>query len=280
MAFKDILVHVDGTTAGKKRAEFAVQFAQHHEAHLAGVAFAATSLIPYYGEPGVIPPMPPSYFDKLREETGAALNDLKSRAEQAGVGTETRLFEGIPADFPRQLTLSARHADLAILGQPEEGERWSVRGELIGNLLFSAGRPVLVVPYIGAKIAVPETVIVAWDGSAQATRAMHDAMPLLMAAKKVIIFIANPENRPGYHGEEPGADIARHLARHGVRADVHREHGGDIDVGNLLLSRVADEDADLVVMGAYHHTRLREALVGGVTRTVLDHMIAPVFMAH
>ena len=151
---------------------------------------------------------------------------------------------------------------------------------LIEEALFTSGRPALVVPYVGAEPKPPETVICAWDAGAEAARAFNDGMPLLRAAKRVVVMVGEPQEHEGEYGEEPGADIALHLARHGVRAEVEHMHGSDIDVGNMLLSRIADESADLLVMGAYRHSRLRQLVFGGVTRTILEHMTVPVLMAH
>ncbi len=280
MAFKDIVVHVDATESAKKRVSYAVAFAAAHEAHLTAIGFAATSLLPYYGEPGIVPPMPATYFERIETETLKALTDFEKRAERAGISHETRLLKGLPSDFQHQFAIAVRHADLAILGQPEEGDSWGAYGELITQVLYATGRPALIVPYIGAKEAVPQTVFAAWDGSAEAARAFHDAMPILTMAEKVVVFVGEPAERPDVHGDEPGADMARHLARHGVTAEVRRAHGEDIDVGDMLLSRVADEGADMIVMGAFHHSRLRESLLGGVTRTIIEHMTVPAFMAH
>ena len=193
---------------------------------------------------------------------------------------EPRLFEGIPSDFPNRFAVHARHADLVILGQPEEGDSWSTRGELISRVLYASGRPVLIVPYIGAPGVMPKKIMAAWDASAQAARAFHDALPLLRKAQEVLVATARPEKTGDIYAGTPGLDISRHLARHGVNAQVMRLHGEQISVGNMLLSRLADEGADMLVMGAFHHSRLREQLIGGVTRTMIEHMTTPVFMAH
>ena len=123
-------------------------------------------------------------------------------------------------------------------------------------------------------------MLVAWNASRAATRAINDAMPLLAGAETVTVLCVDPDEDSRAHGEVPGMDIAAHLARHGVKASVESTVSGGIGVGNALLSRASDIGADLLVMGAYGHTRVRELLLGGATRTILKSMTLPVLMAH
>jgi nucleotide-binding universal stress UspA family protein len=146
--------------------------------------------------------------------------------------------------------------------------------------LLYCGGPVMIVPYMGPAATFGERVIVAWDASREAARAVNDALPLLKRAKQVGVVSVNPRPWPFAHGEEPGADIGLHLARHGVKVEVQRVEGRDIDTANAILSHVADRSADLLVMGGYGHSRLRELVLGGVTRTILTEMIVPVLMSH
>ncbi len=122
--------------------------------------------------------------------------------------------------------------------------------------------------------------MVAWNASREAARAVRDAMPLLEQSQSVDLVTFRPKSSQGAHGELPGADIALHLTRHGINVDVQQLGGTDIDVGNALLSHVADRGSDLLVMGGYGHSRLREFVLGGATRTILSSMTVPVLMAH
>jgi nucleotide-binding universal stress UspA family protein len=142
---------------------------------------------------------------------------------------------------------------------------------------MSAGRPVLMVPYAGRFPDTGKRVLIAWNAGREAARAVTDAMPLLSKAQSVEV-VAFGEG--GDHGEVPGADLALFLARHGVKATAARQHAPGVDIGNQILSRAADVNADLIVMGAYGHSRLRELALGGATRSVLDAMTVPVLMAH
>ena len=138
----------------------------------------------------------------------------------------------------------------------------------------------LVIPYAGRFEACGRRVLVAWNASRAATRAVNDAMPLLAGAETVTVLCVDPDEDRRAHGEVPGMDIAVHLARHGVKARVETTMSGGIGVGNTLLSRASDIGADLLVMGAYGHARVRELLLGGATRTILESMTLPVLMAH
>ena len=149
-------------------------------------------------------------------------------------------------------------------------------------MVLASGRPVLVVPYVGTYPRVGERVMIAWDASREAARAVADSLPLLQAAQQVVTLSANPDTggRSDRHGEIPGADIARHLARHGVRVEAQRLNAKEVSIADMLLNRIADEGIDLLVMGAYGHARVREIWLGGVTRSLMQYMTVPVFISH
>ena len=186
-------------------------------------------------------------------------------------------------DAVKAVSLFSRHADLAVIGQenPDRGA-FGASADLAENVALASGRPVLIVPYVGTYSNVGRRVMVAWDASREAARAVADALPVLQAAESVVTLSANPGSgpRPDRHGDLPGADIARHLARHGVNVEVHRIETRDVAIADMLLNRIADESIDLLVMGAYGHTRMREIWLGGVTRDVLRHMTVPVLVSH
>ncbi len=137
-----------------------------------------------------------------------------------------------------------------------------------------------MVPYIGARQEMGRNVLVAWNGSREATRAVNDALPILERADKVTVLAVNPGKNGNDHGDIPSADIALHLARHGVKAEASQTVSDELEVGSIILSRISDLGADLVVMGAYGHSRMRELMMGGVTRDLLRHMTVPVLMSH
>jgi nucleotide-binding universal stress UspA family protein len=164
------------------------------------------------------------------------------------------------------------------LGQAEP-EPTATPSDLPETVALAIGRPVLVVPHIGAK-PPGKVVLLCWNASREAARAAADSLPFLKAAEKVIILAVDPATSSAGHGAEPGADVAAWLSRHGVKVTVQRDVAADSDVGGVILSRAADHDADLIVMGIYGHSRMREMVLGGVSRTLLRSMTVPVVMAH
>jgi nucleotide-binding universal stress UspA family protein len=164
-----------------------------------------------------------------------------------------------------------------VVGQAEPDK---LAGEdlIIEAALFQSGRPVMVVPYIQRAGLKLDRIMVCWDGGRTAARAIGDAVPFLARAKAIDIIIVATEQ--GRKDELPGADMGQHLARHGVKVEVKRLVAGDTDVPNLLLSHAADSAADLMVMGGYGHSRLREFILGGTTRAILQSMTLPVLMSH
>jgi nucleotide-binding universal stress UspA family protein len=148
----------------------------------------------------------------------------------------------------------------------------------VESLVLTSGRPVIVLPPRGTVFGV-RRILVGWNAEREAVRAVADALPLLVRAEVVEVLVIDPESRRAAHGQEPGADIARYLARHGVHVEVRRLSSGSEDAGHVLLSHAADFGADLVVMGAYGHSHLNEWIFGGVTRTALREAGLPVLMS-
>jgi nucleotide-binding universal stress UspA family protein len=207
----------------------------------------------------------------------AALLSFAAQARAAGVEAETLDYDDPHAVQPIDAPAFARGFDLVVVEQVEPGRPPSLN-DLAGALLAESGRPVVVVPGIQRDSARFDRIVAAWDGSQAAARAIGDAAPLLARAKYVEIVAANAAvlSQPVVNG---GERIARRFARLGVEASFHRLPG-DGDPANLLLSHAADSSADMIVAGGYGHSRLREALMGGVTRTLLGSMTVPVFMSH
>lgn len=275
MPLKDLLVHVDTGKEAEATLDAAIALATVHDCHLVGLGVSPPLDIPTYAAGN----LPSSVFTVLEEREaerlGKAEELFRTRVRQAGrvERSEWRLDYGLPESV---VGLHARYADLALVTQsnPTLEERRFI--DLPEDLVLSAGRPVLIIPYIGAPNGIGKNVIVAWNASREAARAVADAMPLLEQAEKVEVVVAGAEPI----GDLPGADIAVHLARHGINVGVHRAVVDDIDVGDVLLNRVTDLGADLMVMGGYGRSRLRELVLGGATRHILEHMTIPVLMSH
>ena len=178
-----------------------------------------------------------------------------------------------------ELTELATTVDLVIIGQDAPDYRLPT-GFHPSDIVLACGRPMLVVPYAGEFAAVGRRVLVAWDGTREASRALHDAMPLLGKAEAVTVITVRAREAAFEHDVPLLARVVRHLQRHGIPARSEEALRGDLPISDVLLSRAADLDADLIVAGAYHHSQLREALFGGVSRDLLDHMTVPVLMSH
>jgi nucleotide-binding universal stress UspA family protein len=276
MGLKDLLVHVDNDAACSSRVDVAAALAAKHEAHLTGFHPMGWPRLPGYVEAE----LPASVLDEQRRQLEELARQAEARfherARRRGIHGEWRVDTG---DVVGITKLHARYADLTVVGQGID-----LKGApddvafLPEELVLGVGRPVLVVPRYGTFDTVGERILVAWNGSREATRAVHDALPLLKVAKQVTVLSIDPEGDTG--DRMPSADIALHLARHGIPAERTSTLGLDIGVGDLLLSRAFDLGADLIVMGAYGHSRVREIVLGGATRHVLQHMTVPVLMSH
>jgi nucleotide-binding universal stress UspA family protein len=278
MAYKNLLVHIDDSKVCVVRLEAAMQLARAHEAHLTGIYAAIEPSLPG----NVAAEVPAHLLDVLREQAAERVVAAKAAfvepVEGAGLSSDFRAAHCTGSRVAELVALHARYADLVILGQPEPQNGGEVDAEMPEDVVLGAGRPALIVPYIGAGKEIGRRALIAWDGGREAARAVNDALPLLEKAESVAVLVINPSH--GGHGPEPGADIALHLARHGIVVEAQHIEVRDISTGNALLSRLADEDIDLLVMGAYGHSRLRQMVLGGVTREVFQQMTVPVLMSH
>jgi len=285
MSFKDLIVIFTDARGAADRLALAAKLAAPQEAHLIGLHLMPpiTLLaggIPYTGTEREIRALEAIEADRRAgaQKIGEEIAEhLRSAAENAGLTHEFRSVEH--GDIEACAALHARHADIAILGQ-NDPEHPSPAPDLAETVLLGAGRPVLVIPYAGRFSTVGHSVLVAWNATREAARAVNDAMPIIAKADKVTVLSVNPPSADFGGPAWPGADISLHLARHGAVAEASSTVSHDIDVGNAILSRAADFGADLIVMGGYGHSRQREFILGGVTRTLLQHMTVPVLLSH
>lgn len=276
MPYKDILVHVDGAKNCKARIELAVSLARAQGAHLIGLFVASQPEVPGYVQSMMGQQVQDLQLSYIKEAEAAAAELWRETAGKTELSVEWRSVEG---DLIDQIALHGRYADLVVIGQRDSSADVG-NVDVADELVFILGRPVMVVPYAGAFKSVGERVMVAWNASRESTRAVGDSIPVLRQAKQVYVLAANPKGGLDGHGAVPGADIAQHLARHGVKAEAQQLFADDVDVGNLLLSRAADENIDLIVMGCYGRSKLREMILGGVSRHILKHMTVPVLLSH
>jgi len=278
MSYKDVLVHLDESGRSPQRLDFAIDFARSFDAHLSALYVVQIPFLPFVAEAEASAQIIEAQLERARDLKDKAKADFDRRAASAGISIEWRETEGDAIDTT---TMHARHSDIAILGQPNPEEGFSASPRNLPQVVaLSAGRPVLVLPYAGSYRSVGERVLVAWNASREAARAVNDALPILKRSKQVTVLAINPKKGTDGHGQVPSADISTHLARHGVKAIAAQTVAPDEDVGDVILSRAADEGADLIVMGCYGHSRLHELVLGGASRDLFAHMTVPVLLAH
>jgi nucleotide-binding universal stress UspA family protein len=274
---KDIVVNL-GLGADDPAGKFAISVAEAFEAHVAGVAFSYEPVIPG----SVMGGIPPEFIEMQRAESDKAAKAALARFEQAAkrssISYETRMLSSSIAAAAAQLGRLARRFDLAVVGQAERGDDAMPVEVVDEGVLFESGRPVIVVPYIQKAGIQLERIMVCWDGSRAASRAVADAMPFMEKAMQIDVVIV--ASKAAKTDEAPGADLAEHLARHNLKVTLKNITSPDIDIASTILSYVADSGVDMIVMGGYGHSRLREFVLGGVTRGILESMTVPALMSH
>ncbi|HEY8102633.1 MAG TPA: universal stress protein [Burkholderiaceae bacterium] len=279
MSYKTILVHVDRSKHAPARIKLAAEIALAENAHLIGAAMTGISRF-IYQDSGIdiSQTVVAAQIDALNESANHALAEFDSIAKQLGVlSYEKRLVNDEPAGG---LALQARYSDLVVVSQTDLDEPGSsLESDLPEYVMLNSARPVLILPYAGQYSHVGKNILVGWDGSMEATRAITNAIPLLKRAKNVTVALFNASSQIDVHGEQPGSDIALFLARHNIKVEVVQRNTSN-DIGNAILTTAADLQSDLIVMGGYGHTRFREVILGGVTLTILNSMTVPVLMSH
>ena len=275
--YKTLLVPVDGRSRSARSLGMAAKLASAFDAHVVGLFVKPSAHVPSYalaeGESETMRALMRERVDALAQEARAQFD---AGVKAGGIARhEWRVAEG---DAAETVALHARYADLVVLNQTDPAAE--EKAHFADQLLMSVSRPVLIAPYVGEIAGAAQNIMACWNATPEAARALTDALPLLQRARKVTILSIKPRGSPQGHGESAGSDIALFLARHGVRAEASSAAAADVDVGNLILSRAFDLGADLIVMGAYGHSRLREMVLGGATRTLLASMTVPVLMSH
>ena len=280
MEYKTIVVHLDAHPRRAMRLEMGLQLAVQNGSHLVGLfAIDAVPMPRYVGA---------EWSTALIEAGEKQMNDARDEAEAEFLAA-TAKYPDVSSEWRSDTSgaldaamLSARYADLVIAGQhqPDSDVDSRVGAHFVEDLVLQVPKPLLLVPYAGHFDTFAERVMLAWDSSPQALRAATGALPLLMRAAEVQVTVFDADKHRQAHGDVPGADITLFLARHGVKATVSQQHSVDGDVGCAMLSRAADLGTDLLVMGAYGHSRTRERVLGGATRTIFESMTVPVLMCH
>jgi len=274
---KDVLVNLPVDAKRDVATDFAVSLAGAFNAHLAAIAFVHRPIVPGSLLDGAAAGIIQAQRAAAKEAAQAAIAKFEETARRNALSAESRWVDSDYAGIGDLFARMARQFDISVVAQAEPDAVGPER-LIVEAALFDSGRPVLIVPYIQKTPLKLGRAMACWDGSRSAARAIADALPFLARAKAVEILTVTGE--AGKSSELEGTDIAHHLARHGVKVEVERQVARDIDVASVILSRVADTNADLIVMGGYGHSRLREFVLGGATRGILGSMTVPVLMSH
>lgn len=277
MAYITILVQCDGGRGMEARLKLAVDLADRFDSHVVGLHVRQRFHAPAFTDADIaMDALYRTYEATAKAEEAAAATVFRKVVGTKGYSSEWRVTDRHADD--EALSGRARYADLVIVGQSDPDAPTMAPPDLAENVAMTSERPVLVVPHVGVMKPPGKTVMLCWNDSREAARAATGALPLLAAADKVIVLLIDPAN--GADREGPGVDVAEWLARHGVKVTVQRDSAAGSDVGGVILSRAADHDVDLIVMGIYGHSRMREMVLGGASRTLLASMTAPLLIAH
>lgn len=272
MTIRSILLHLGDDDRAGALNEAALGLARRHEAHLVALYVTPATRWPASMDGRIPDHYKAEILARDKARARAARDAFETAAKRDGVVAEWREARGDAAAY---LAEQARYADLVVVGQTDP-DRPVQGGGTIEDLVFTAGRPVLVVPFAGSYPQIGRRALVAWKSGREAARAVKDALPLLLKAERTVVLTVNADDSVHY----PGQDLAAYLARHGVKAEARKTVASDIDVSDVILSSAADIGADLLVMGAYSRSRLREAILGGVTNDLLERMTQPTLLAH
>jgi nucleotide-binding universal stress UspA family protein len=272
---KDIVVNLNVGAKANSASDYAISVAAALDAHLTGIIFLYGPIMPV-SRAGYVPPELEVIERHNEAAVEAARESFTAASTRSGIKAEPLTLSASLVSAGDQFGQIARRFDLAVVGQPEP-ETNAVEENIIEAALFDSGGPVIVVPYIQKAPLKLDHVMVCWDGSRAAARAIRDAMPFLRAGRIEVITVTN---EPGKEDQIERADMGAHLARHGLNVAIKRVPQGDVDVAAILLSHAADEGVDFIVMGGYGQSRLREFVLGGVTRSMLHTMTVPVLMSH
>lgn len=273
---KDLAVYVSPNDEHHLTLETVAKFASKQQAHVTGIHVIAPIPTTIAGSGEIAAPqwILEQYTEASEKDSEQAQQAFESAMKAAGVTYQWISASGDPATV---VTGYFRYADVGVVTQPKPRQLHDQRS-IVNYILLNSGRPILVVPYIGSRQSIGRRVIAGWNGGVEATRALHDALPLLRNAEWVEVISIDKD----IDVDELGSSVAvtEHLAHHGVSATATTYPKTKIDAGDVLINHASDRDADLIIAGAWGHTRAAEYVFGGTTRTLLEHMTVPVWMSH
>jgi nucleotide-binding universal stress UspA family protein len=281
MSWKDILVIVSEAEADEPALALGEALAkQCSNCHLAAAFLSPLPDEPLAYEPTVVAGVWAELLGRARQEAEAERKKVEARLKQSDKECELRSAEALSRDLGRVAAVHARYADVAIMTRPVDGAGAELREEIIEGVLFHSGRPALIAPPGWKGPSIGKRVVIAWDASREATRALSEADDILEFAEAVTVMTVDAKPKMFGHGDQPGANIAAHLSRRGLPADVRNVDSMGRSASLAILEEAKTLNADLVVMGGYAHSRLRELVFGGATRELLRSATVPLLMAH
>jgi nucleotide-binding universal stress UspA family protein len=279
MSYKTILVSLNDLERNQLLLDSAAGLARSFGAFLLGVYIVpAIEVYATFGLEPVIFEGNRDLFQKAEKSVRATFDTV---LKDAGIHGDIKVIDSTSPAIAGDFVDCARRSDITIVNQPSENTALSVVDrDFVERVLLSTGRPTLVLPRSGRTDLAANLAVIGWSGKREAARAVFDSLPLLKKARKVKIVWVDPEMEYPHPGGLPGAELAETLSRHGIDATVEPISTGGREAGETLLTAVADSGAELLVMGAYGHSRLSEMILGGATRSVLKDMKCPVLFSH
>lgn len=280
MSWRDLLVIVADAQQDEPALALGEALAKNCGAHLAAAFLTALPDEPLAYEPTVVAGVWAELLGRARQEAEAERGRVRARLDRMGLPCDLRDAEALSRDLGRVAAVHARYADVAIMTRPSDGPGSELREEIIEGVLFHSGRPALVAPPDWKGGAIGKRVVVAWDASREATRALAEADTVLEKAEQITVVTVDAKPKMFGHGDQPGANIAAHLARRGLPAEVRNVDSAGRSAALAILGEATALNADLVVMGGYAHSRLRDLVFGGATRDLLRAATVPLLLAH
>ncbi len=279
MSYKTILVHLDKKSVAERRVRIAANLAIAERACLVGVSMIGISTLTFQqAHIDEKDPVLASHLKFLHERAARFVREFETEVKRMDVPSyEGRIVDG---EANQGISLLGRVADLVVIGRTNLEEKSPiVAPDFPEYVMMNSGRPVLIIPPEYEKDIVGQRVMICWNASRESIRAVADAIPILRKAELVQVVMYNIDNEPDVNAELAGSDIALYLARHGINVEVLPPQKSK-HIGRALLELGRQQSTDLFVMGGYGHTRFREFLLGGVTRTILGESDIPVLMSH
>ncbi len=279
MDFKNLLLHLDNSSGCRNRLDAAFALARDFEARIEGLFVVPDYIVPSYVEAQISVDLITDVTEKAIARAEETLAEYTQLARDAGVEFDAEVVEGQIIPILRE---HSKYADLMLLGQDQPDDPDNASYGLADALLFEGACGCLLVPH-SVKIEPPgKRILLAWNASRESARALHEAMPLLARADELVVLSSEPDGADSglAQGHPHAQRLARFLESHGIESVSSGISDPDLTPSQAIIGQALDMRADLIVMGAYGHTRLREIILGGTTRDLLKQTPAPLLLAH